>query len=146
MPKAVVNTESEYVDHPDAPQRFSIGVAEDSREGGIDVLEDARRGRPVPSQRHPLEQLLITLAEAPRALLGTLARRDVGDDHQPGVSSGEVDRLGPLGLTRVISLIASGNTASIRVAEKIGETFEREIPDGFFRRPVGLYSLNVPAR
>jgi len=54
--------------------------------------------------------------------------------------------LGPLGLTRVISLIASGNTASIRVAEKIGETFEREIPDGFFRRPVGLYSLNVPAR
>jgi len=57
--------------------------------------------------------------------------------------------LGPLGLTRVISLIALGNTASIRVAEKIGETYEREILGGFFRRPVGLYSLdagNPPAR
>ena len=50
------------------------------------------------------------------------------------------------GLTRVISLIAAENTASIRVAEKIGETFEREIKGDFFRFPVSLYSLNVPAR
>jgi RimJ/RimL family protein N-acetyltransferase len=54
--------------------------------------------------------------------------------------------LGPLGLTRVISLIASENAASIRVAEKIGETFERKVRGGFFRYPVDLYSLNGPAR
>jgi RimJ/RimL family protein N-acetyltransferase len=53
---------------------------------------------------------------------------------------------GPLGLTRVISLIASPNTASIRVAEKIGESFERRVRGGFFRYPVDLYSLNRPAR
>jgi RimJ/RimL family protein N-acetyltransferase len=53
---------------------------------------------------------------------------------------------GRLGLTRVISLIASPNTASIRVAEKIGESFERRIRGGFFRYPVDLYSLNRPAR
>ena len=50
------------------------------------------------------------------------------------------------GATRVISLIAAGNQASIRVAEKIGETLEREISGGFFPFPVELYSLNVPAR
>ena len=56
--------------------------------------------------------------------------------------------LGPLGLKRVISLIAAENTASIRVAEKIGETFEREIRGGFFRFPVGLCALEAgsPAR
>jgi len=54
--------------------------------------------------------------------------------------------LGQLGLTRVISLIASENAASIRVAEKIGETFEREVRGGFFRYPVDLYALNGPAR
>jgi RimJ/RimL family protein N-acetyltransferase len=46
----------------------------------------------------------------------------------------------------VISLIASENAASIRVAEKIGETFEREVRGGFFRSPVDLYSLSGPAR
>jgi RimJ/RimL family protein N-acetyltransferase len=54
--------------------------------------------------------------------------------------------LGPLGLTRVISLIHFENAASIRVAEKIGETFEREVRGGFFRFPVDLYSSNGPAR
>jgi RimJ/RimL family protein N-acetyltransferase len=56
---------------------------------------------------------------------------------------------GELGLDRVISLIASENHASVRVAEKIGETFEREIAGGFFRCPVNLYSVetgNGPAR
>ncbi len=53
---------------------------------------------------------------------------------------------GPLGLTRVISLIALQNAASIRVAEKIGETYEGKVREGFFRDPVGLYSLNGPAR
>ncbi|HYX87740.1 MAG TPA: GNAT family N-acetyltransferase [Gaiellaceae bacterium] len=54
------------------------------------------------------------------------------------------------GLTRLISLIARGNLASVRVAEKIGETFERAIADAFFRRPVDLYSMEAggqaPAR
>jgi RimJ/RimL family protein N-acetyltransferase len=55
--------------------------------------------------------------------------------------------LGELGLTRLVSVIAPGNTASIRVAEKIGETFEREDLPGPFDRRVDLYSLgNGPAR
>lgn len=54
--------------------------------------------------------------------------------------------LDELRLMRLISLIASENVASIRVAEKIGQSFEREIEGGHFRHPVGLYSLQVPAR
>jgi RimJ/RimL family protein N-acetyltransferase len=54
--------------------------------------------------------------------------------------------LGELGLTRLISLIAHENVASIRVAEKIGESFEREIEGGHFGLPVGVYSLQAPAR
>jgi RimJ/RimL family protein N-acetyltransferase len=50
--------------------------------------------------------------------------------------------LGELGLTRLISLIARANAASIRVAEKLGERFEREVAGGFFRHPVGLWSLD----
>jgi RimJ/RimL family protein N-acetyltransferase len=49
--------------------------------------------------------------------------------------------LGELGLERLISLIARPNTASIRVAEKIGESFEADVAGGFFRHPVGLWSL-----
>jgi RimJ/RimL family protein N-acetyltransferase len=55
--------------------------------------------------------------------------------------------LGELGLTRLVSVIAPGNTPSIRVAEKIGETLEREDLPGQFDRRVDLYSLgNGPAR
>ena len=56
--------------------------------------------------------------------------------------------LGELGLTRLVSLIAPGNTASIRVAAKIGESFERaDLPGPYFKRRVDLYSLgNGPAR
>jgi RimJ/RimL family protein N-acetyltransferase len=55
--------------------------------------------------------------------------------------------LGELGLSRLVSVIASGNTASIRVSEKIGETLEREDLSGPFDRRVDLYSLgNGPAR
>jgi RimJ/RimL family protein N-acetyltransferase len=55
--------------------------------------------------------------------------------------------LGELGLTRLVSVIAPGNAASIRVAEKIGETLEREDLPGRFDRRVDLYSLgNRPAR
>jgi RimJ/RimL family protein N-acetyltransferase len=41
----------------------------------------------------------------------------------------------------LISLIARENTASIRVAEKLGERFEGDVADGFFRHPVGVWSL-----
>jgi RimJ/RimL family protein N-acetyltransferase len=49
--------------------------------------------------------------------------------------------LGDLGLPRLISLIAFENTASVRVAEKIGETFERDVDNTPFRHPYGLWSL-----
>jgi RimJ/RimL family protein N-acetyltransferase len=49
--------------------------------------------------------------------------------------------LGELGLTRVISLIAFENVASIRVAEKIGESFEREVDNTPFPHRYGLWSL-----
>jgi len=53
--------------------------------------------------------------------------------------------LGELGRERVISLIAPENTASIRVAEKIGETLERRDVRGeaFTRMTVDLYSLTA---
>jgi RimJ/RimL family protein N-acetyltransferase len=53
--------------------------------------------------------------------------------------------LGELGHERLISLIALPNTASIRVAEKIGERFEREVEGGPFRHPVGVWSLGESA-
>jgi RimJ/RimL family protein N-acetyltransferase len=49
--------------------------------------------------------------------------------------------LGDLGLTRLISLIAHENAASIRVAEKLGESFERELETDRFAHPVGIWSL-----
>jgi [ribosomal protein S5]-alanine N-acetyltransferase len=54
--------------------------------------------------------------------------------------------LGELGLTRLVSVIASTNAASIRVAEKIGETFERaDLPGPNFKQQVDLYSLGAEA-
>lgn len=49
--------------------------------------------------------------------------------------------LGGLGRTRLISLIALENTASVRVAERIGESFEREVADLPFPHRYGLWSL-----
>jgi len=46
---------------------------------------------------------------------------------------------GELGRDRVISLIAPENVASIRVAEKIGESYERDVE--LPRMRVGLYSV-----
>ena len=43
------------------------------------------------------------------------------------------------GLTRLISLIQTGNVASVRVAEKIGETLEREVV--VRGRPTLLYAV-----
>jgi ribosomal-protein-alanine N-acetyltransferase len=48
-----------------------------------------------------------------------------------------------LGLTRLICLIDHDNTASIRVAEKIGMTFEKEGRDE--KGPFLLYTRNRPA-
>jgi RimJ/RimL family protein N-acetyltransferase len=55
---------------------------------------------------------------------------------------------GELGRDRVISLIARENVASIRVAEKIGESLEQQDIGGeAFKLTVDLYSLgNRPAR
>lgn len=50
--------------------------------------------------------------------------------------------LGELGLSRLVSVIAPDNIASIRVAEKIGETLERESLPGPFDRRVDLYALD----
>ncbi|HEX9352001.1 MAG TPA: GNAT family N-acetyltransferase [Gaiellaceae bacterium] len=49
---------------------------------------------------------------------------------------------GELGRERVISLIAPENVASIRVAEKIGESYERDVE--LRLGPVRLYSLGKP--
>ncbi|MGH3008333.1 MAG: GNAT family N-acetyltransferase [Gaiellaceae bacterium] len=43
------------------------------------------------------------------------------------------------GLTRLISLIRPGNERSVRVAEKIGETYEREVM--MMGEPAMLYSI-----
>lgn len=52
---------------------------------------------------------------------------------------------GELGRDRVISLIDHQNVPSIRVAEKIGERYERDVE--IMVGPVGLYALeNRPAR
>jgi RimJ/RimL family protein N-acetyltransferase len=48
---------------------------------------------------------------------------------------------GSLGRDRVISLIAPENVASIRVAEKIGEHYERDVDIGAAVGPVGVYAL-----
>jgi RimJ/RimL family protein N-acetyltransferase len=45
------------------------------------------------------------------------------------------------GLTRLVSLIRPGNVRSVRVAEKIGESFEREIV--MIGAPALLYSLTA---
>jgi RimJ/RimL family protein N-acetyltransferase len=55
--------------------------------------------------------------------------------------------LGELGNDRLVSLIAYGNAPSVRVAEKIGESLEREDLGGAFTQRVDLYSLGKrPAR
>ena len=51
---------------------------------------------------------------------------------------------GSLGRDRVISLIAPENVASIRVAEKIGELYERDVDIGASVGPVGVYALEKP--
>lgn len=45
------------------------------------------------------------------------------------------------GLTRLISLIRPGNHRSVRVAEKIGETYERDIV--LLDQPAMLYSMSL---
>jgi [ribosomal protein S5]-alanine N-acetyltransferase len=52
---------------------------------------------------------------------------------------------GSLGRDRVISLIAPANVASIRVAEKIGERYERDVDIGAAVGPVGVYALQKTA-
>ena len=49
--------------------------------------------------------------------------------------------LGELGWKRIVSLIARDNAASIRVAEKIGETYERDVERPDIDYLIGLWSL-----
>jgi RimJ/RimL family protein N-acetyltransferase len=49
-----------------------------------------------------------------------------------------------LGADRVISIIDPDNTASIAVAERLGETFERSWR--LKGRPVSIYGIDRPAR
>jgi RimJ/RimL family protein N-acetyltransferase len=49
--------------------------------------------------------------------------------------------LGELGWKRIVSLIARENGASIRVAEKIGETYERDVERPDIDYAIGLWSL-----
>jgi RimJ/RimL family protein N-acetyltransferase len=71
-----------------------------------------------------------------------LSREHWGQGYAPEAAAACRDwALGELGLTRIISLIAHENVASIRVAEKIGERFERDVPNVPFPHPYGLWSL-----
>ncbi|MCB9154224.1 MAG: GNAT family N-acetyltransferase [Caldilineae bacterium] len=47
-----------------------------------------------------------------------------------------------LGLTRLVCLISDGNAASVKVAEKMGMTFERDGEDEY--GPFHLYSMSRP--
>lgn len=49
--------------------------------------------------------------------------------------------LGKRGWQRLVSLIAHDNAASIRVAEKIGESYERDVERPDIDYPIGLWSL-----
>ncbi|HXA72037.1 MAG TPA: GNAT family N-acetyltransferase [Stellaceae bacterium] len=51
---------------------------------------------------------------------------------------------GSLGLARLVSVIIPENRASIRVAEKIGERFDRE--DAIDGTPVRIYAIENPSR
>ena len=79
----------------------------------------------------------------------TLARREWGRGYATEAAAAVRDfALGELGLRRLVSLIARGNEASVRVALKLGETLEREDLAGPFKATVDLYALTVagPAR
>ena len=79
----------------------------------------------------------------------TLGREFWGRGYATEASAAVRDwALGELGVKRLISLIQRGNDASVRVAEKLGETLEREDIDGPFSATTDLYALTVgaPAR
>jgi len=79
----------------------------------------------------------------------TLAREHWGRGYATESATAARDwALRELGLRRLISLIQRGNDASVRVAEKLGESLEREDLPGPFRRPIDLYALTLetPAR
>ncbi len=52
---------------------------------------------------------------------------------------------GPLSLCRLISMIDPGNVASIRVAEKIGMRYEKDVMFQGFTHPDRVYSIARPA-
>jgi RimJ/RimL family protein N-acetyltransferase len=77
----------------------------------------------------------------------TLGRKFWGRGYATEAASVARDwALDELGRTRLISLIQQGNTASVRVAEKLGETLERADLPGPFRAKVDLYALTTSGR
>jgi RimJ/RimL family protein N-acetyltransferase len=71
-----------------------------------------------------------------------LAREHWGWGYATEAASAVRDHaLAALGLRRLVALIAYGNDASVRVAEKLGMAFEREV--GFHGRPTRLFAMEV---
>jgi len=71
-----------------------------------------------------------------------LAREHWGKGYATEAATAVRDHaLGTLGLRRLVALIAVGNDASVRVAEKLGMAFEREVP--FHGRTTRMYALEV---
>jgi RimJ/RimL family protein N-acetyltransferase len=75
----------------------------------------------------------------------TLARAHWGNGYATEAAVAVRDwALGELALARLISLIQPGNERSIRVAEKLGERYERDVVT-HGGQPAHLYSLQAPA-
>ncbi len=71
-----------------------------------------------------------------------LAREHWGKGYATEAASAVRDHaIRELGLRRLIALIAFGNEASVRVAEKLGMVFEREVR--FHGHPTRMFSLEV---
>ena len=71
-----------------------------------------------------------------------IAREHWGKGYATEAASAVRDHaFGALGLHRLVALIAPGNEASVRVAEKLGMAYEREVP--FHDRPTMLYALEA---
>jgi RimJ/RimL family protein N-acetyltransferase len=71
-----------------------------------------------------------------------IAREHWGKGYATEAASAVRDHaFGTLGLHRLVALIAPGNDASVRVAEKLGMTYEREVP--FHDRPAMLFVLEA---
>ena len=82
------------------------------------------------------------LAHGVEREVGLIAREHWGRGYATEAATAVRDHaLDTLGLRRLVALIAPGNDASVRVASKLGMTFEREVP--FHGRRTMLYVLEA---